>query len=191
MRRAAAAGLLAALLGPVAALGQGAAAQGACPGHLSATALAPLPRDAVLGIALRSDDATSRALRDAAEAALREAGHRVGEPATHRLSWRGSLSAPGGGRGGSDPFSFRDADNNPDGDDLSWMRDLSPRSRRGATPPQRLTGSVELRDRATGRVIWTALLSCDRQGSDQGALIRTLVGAVVPAIGETVAGRAF
>ena len=35
-------GLLAALLGPVAGLGQGAAAQNACPGHLSATALAPL-----------------------------------------------------------------------------------------------------------------------------------------------------
>ncbi|NOG70664.1 hypothetical protein HJG45_09805 [Roseicella sp. DB1501] len=186
----AAAGLLAALLGPGAAL-----AQNACPGHLSATTLAPLPHGAVLGIALRNDDATGRALRDATEAALRRAGYRLGEPATHRLSWRGGLSTPGGGRSGNDPFSFRDADNNPDGDDLSWMRDLSsPRSssrRRGGAPPQRLTGSVELRDRATGRVIWTAVLSCDRQGSDQAALIRTLVGAVVPAIGETVAGRAF
>lgn len=186
MRRMAAAGLLAALLGPGAAL-----AQNACPGHLSATTLAPLPRGAVLGIALRNDDATGRALREATEAALRRVGYRVGEPATHRLSWRGSLSTPGGTRGGSDPFSFRDADNNPDGDDLSWMQDLSSPRRRGAVPPQRLTGSVELRDRATGRVIWTAVLSCDRQGSDQAALIRTLVGAVVPAIGETVAGRAF
>src|SRR2546422_913244 len=75
-------------------------AQSACPGHLSATALSAVPRDAVYGIALRNDD-------------------------------------------------------------------------------------------ATGRVVWTAVLSCDRQGDDQAALIGTLVGAVVPAIGQTVAGRAF
>ena len=58
-------------------------------------------------------------------------------------------------------------------------------------PTRRLNGSVELRDRANGRVVWTAVLSCDRQGDDQAALIGTLVGAVVPAIGHTVAGRAF
>ena len=178
--------LLAALLPAGQAL-----AQAACPGHLSATALTPVPRDAVYGVALRNDDATGRALRDQVFAALRASGHRVGEPATHVLSWRGSLSTDGIGRGGSDPFSFRDSDNNRDGDDLGWMRDV-PRNRRGgAVPVRRLTGSVELRDRASGRVIWTAVLSCDRQGDDQAALIGTLVGAVVPAIGQTVAGRAF
>ncbi|WP_431271295.1 hypothetical protein [Dankookia sp. P2] len=185
MRTISAAALLAALLGS----GQ-AVAQPACPGHLSATALAPVPRDAVYGVALRNDDATGRALRDQVYAALRAAGRRVGEPATHVLSWRGSLSTDGG-RGGADPFSFRDADNNRDGDDLGWMRDV-PRNRRGgAVPARRLNGSVELRDRASGRVVWTAVLSCDRQGDDQAALIGTLVGAVVPAIGQTVAGRAF
>ena len=113
-----------------------AVAQPACPGHLSATALAPLPRDAVYGVALRNDDATGRALRDQVSAALRASGHRVGEPATHVLSWRGSLSTDGIGRGGSDPFSFRDADNNRDGDDLGWMQDV-PRNRRGGAVPAR------------------------------------------------------
>jgi len=166
-------------------------AQAACPGHISATALAPVPAGAVYGIALRNDDATGRALRDQLYAALRARGQTVGEPATHVLSWRGSLSSDGIGRGGADPFSFRDADNNRDGDDLGWMRDVPRNQRRGAAPARRLNGNVELRDRASGRVIWTAVISCDRQGDDQAALIGTLVGVVVPAIGHTVAGRAF
>lgn len=183
--------LLAALL-PATLLTAGEAlAQAACPGHLSSTALAPVPRDAVYGIALRNDDATGRALRDQLFTALRASGRKVGEPATHVLSWRGSLSTDGGSRGGADPFSFRDADNNRDGDDLGWMQDVPRNQRRGAVPVRRLNGSVELRDRASGRVVWTAVLSCDRQGDDQAALIGTLVGAVVPAIGQTVAGRAF
>lgn len=167
-----------------------ASARPACPGHLSATALAPVPRDAVLGIALRGDDQTSRALRDQLFAALGAAGHRVGEPATHLLSWRGGLSAEAPGRG-ADPFSLHDTDSFRDSDDLGWMQDLPRARRRGAAPVRRLNGRVELRDRATGRVVWTAILSCDRQGSDQAALIGTLVGAVVPAIGQTVAGRGF
>src|SRR3954468_21297565 len=98
--------LLAALL-PAAVMPAGQAlAQAACPGHLSATALAPVPPDAVYGIALRNDDATGRALRDQLFAALRASGHRVGEPATHVLSWRGSISTDGGAGRGSDPFSF-------------------------------------------------------------------------------------
>lgn len=170
-------------------------AQAACPGHISSTALQPVPPGAVYGIALRSDDATSQALRDRLYAALRAAGRKVGEPATHLLSWRGSIAPTGGRIGGdgsnADPFSFRDADNNRDGDDLGWMRDV-PRNRRGGgVPVRRLNGSVELRDRASGRVVWTAVLSCDRQGDDQAALIATLVGAVVPVIGQTVGGRAF
>ncbi|MDO9710434.1 hypothetical protein [Paracraurococcus lichenis] len=188
MRTMSIAALLLAALLPA---GQG-FAQSACPGHLSATALQPVPRDAVYGIALRSDDATSRALRDQVFAALRARGQRVGEPATHVLSWRGGLATDGPGRGGSDPFRFDDSDRFHESDDLHWMQDL-PRNRRpgGAPAAQRLNGSVELRDRATGRVVWTAVLSCDRRGNDQAALICTLVGAVVPAIGQTVAGRAF
>lgn len=169
----------------------GALAQAACPGHLSATALSPVPRDAVYGIALRNDDATGRALRDQLFAALRASGRKVGEPATHVLSWRGGMSDGFGGGGRNDPFSFRDADNNRDGDDLGWMQDVPRNARRGGPPARRLNGTVELRDRATGRVVWTAVLSCDRQGDDQAALIGTLVGAVVPVIGQTVGGRAF
>ena len=191
MRMIPAALLLAGSLATWLATGPAVAQGGACPGHLSATALSPVPRDAVYGIALRNDDATGRALRDQLFAALRARGHRVGEPATHMLSWRGSLSTDGIGRGGSDPFSFRDSDNNRDGDDLGWMQDVPRNARRGGPPVRRLNGSVELRDRTSGRVVWTAVLSCDRQGDDQAALIGTLVGAVVPAIGQTVAGRAF
>src|SRR3954471_10227810 len=121
------------LLAAVLPAGQ-ALAQAACPGHLSATALSPVPRDAVYGIALRNDDATGRALRDRLYAALRASGHKVGEPATHVLSWRGNLSADGGRGGGSDPFSFRDADNNRDSDDLGWMQDVPRNRRRGAVP---------------------------------------------------------
>ncbi len=178
--------LLAALLPAGEAL-----AQPACPGHLSATALQPVPRDAAYGIALSSDDATSRALREQVFAALRTAGKRVGEPATHVLSWRGSIGTNGAAGRTPDPFRFDDSDRFHDSDDLHWMQDVPRIARRGASPVRRLNGSVELRDRATGRVVWTAVISCDRQGNDQAALIGTLVGAVVPVIGQTVAGRAF
>src|SRR5690242_14381098 len=110
---------IAALLASLLPAGQ-AMAQAACPGHLSATALSPVPRDAVYGIALSSDDAASRALRDQVLAALRASGRRVGEPATHVLSWRGVLSADGGAMSGRDPFSLQDRDSFRDSDDLSW-----------------------------------------------------------------------
>jgi len=169
-----------------------AAAQQACPGYLSATTLAPVPPEAMIGIALRNDDATGTALRGALYPALQRAGYRVGEPATHVLSWRGGLAEGGAGRGGGGRgITLGDLDNNRMGDDLGWMQDAPRFGQRGTPPVRRLNANVELRDRASGRVIWTAVISCDRQGQDQAALIATLVGAVVPVIGQTVGGRAF
>jgi len=168
-----------------------AAAQHPCPGHISATALRPVPRDATFGIALRSDEDVQRALRDRTLAALRSAGRQVANPPTHMLSWRGGLSMD---RGASAPLPslYGPADSFRDSDDLSWVQDVPRLGRRGGAPATvRLNGVVELREMASGRVVWTAVISCDRQGNDSGALITTLVGAVVPLIGETVGGRAF
>jgi hypothetical protein len=172
-----------------------AAAQHPCPGHISATALRAVPRDAAFGIALRGDADIERALRDRALAALRESGRRVGDPPSHVLSWRGGLSMDGAAAA-PPPSLHGPADSFQDSDDLHWMQDVPRLGRRGgggqgASGTVRLNGVVELRERASGRVVWTALLSCDRHGDDRAALIATLVGAVVPLIGQTVGGRSF
>jgi hypothetical protein len=174
-----------------------AAAQHPCPGHISATTLRPVPRDASFGIALRGDGDIERALRDRAVVALRESGRRVADPPSHVLSWRGGLSMDGAASAPL-PSLYGPIDSFQDSDDLHWMQDV-PRLRRrdggggggGAPATVRLNGVVELRERASGRVVWTALVSCDRHGNDQAALIGTLVGAVVPLIGQTVSGRGF
>lgn len=190
--RAIAATLAAAL--PLLLLGMApAAAQHPCPGQISATALRPVPADARYGIALSDDGPTQRQLRDTLFALLRRTGHQVGDPPTHVLSWRGGLNAAGGGRSGlGTDLLFNERDSFHDSDDLHWMQDV-PRTRRAAPPPadRRLSGSVELREVASGRVVWTAVLSCQRQGDDQTALIGALAAAVVPVIGQTVSGRPF
>ena len=95
------------------------------------------------------------------------------------------------------PSLYGPADRFQDSDDLSWVQDVPRLGRRGggggggAPGTVRLNGVVELRERATGRVVWTAVISCDRNGNDQGALIGTLAAAVVPLIGQTVGGRSF
>jgi hypothetical protein len=171
-----------------------AAAQHPCPGHISATALRPVPRDATFGIALRGDEDIERALRDRTLAALRESERRVAEAPSHVLSWRGGLSMNGAASAPL-PSLHGPADSFQDSDDLRWMQDVPRLGRRGAgggaPGTVRLNGVVELRERASGRVVWTALLSCDRHGDDRAALIATLVGAVVPLIGQTVGGRSF
>jgi hypothetical protein len=169
-------------------------AQHPCPGHLSATALGAVPANATFGAALGSDTPVQMALRDRLFEALRRAGQRVGDPPTHVLSWRGGLSqgfAGGAGTSRAD-LLFDDRNSFQDSDDLHWMQDV-PRTRRAPRAPAalRLNATVELRDVRSGRVVWVAVLSCDRQGEDQGALIGTLVGAVVPAIGQTVSARPF
>lgn len=170
-----------------------AAAQHPCPGQISATALRPVPADAVIGARLASDTDLQVQFRDSLFAALRQAGRRVGEPPTHVLSWRGSLGTADAALGPSrTDLLWNERDSFQDSDDLSWMRGV-PRTRRpGAAPaPLRLHATIELREVAGGRVIWTAVLSCERHGEDRNALIGTLVGAVVPALGQTLAGRRF
>ncbi len=171
-------------------------AQHPCPGHISATALRPLPADASFGIALASDEEVQRALRQAALGALRAAGRRVAEredAATHLLSWRGGLGT--NGEAPSVPSLYGPIDSFHDSDDLHWMQDV-PRGRAAGRARSaarlRLTGVVELHERASGRVAWVAVLSCDRRATgDRDALIGALVGAVVPLIGQSASGRPF
>jgi hypothetical protein len=166
-----------------------AVAQHPCPGHISATALRPLPPGASFGVALSSDDELQLALRDHVLAALRGAGLRVADPPSHVLSWRGGLSrngvdaAPRSLYGPED--SFRDSD------DLRWMQDVPRIRRRPSAQPVRLNAVVELRERESSRVVWTAVISCARQGGDRAALMATLTGAVIPLIGRSAAGQPF
>jgi hypothetical protein len=164
-------------------------AQSPCPGRLSANSFAPVPRDAAIAVPDRAGTENERRLRAAVLAALRSNGREVSATAPYILSWRGGISAEGGGgRGFSDTLqgrSFRDSD------DLSWAHDL-PRAGRGReVPTLRVSGVVDLRERASGRVVWTAVLSCERHGADDAALFGHLANAVAPWIGRPLAGRPF
>ncbi|MBX6743571.1 MAG: hypothetical protein IRY87_16170 [Acetobacteraceae bacterium] len=166
-----------------------AAAQHPCPGYVSAIALRPVPHDATFNIAGRVDSDAERALRDAVLAELRRQGRHVSDQPTHLLSWRGGLSRDEAGQ-----YGMNEPETGPfhESDDLHWMQDVpSRRSRRAMPGPIRLNGTVELRERASGRVVWTAMLSCERHGADQDALIGMLTSAIVPLIGQSVTGRPF
>ena len=179
------------------ALAAPAAAQHACPGHISSTAIRPVPGEARIAVSLRDNSPRQERLRDAVYAVLQRTGHPTGEPAAFRLSWRGSLDTGSvAGRGGPTRADqlFNERDRFEDSDDLSWMQGVpSARGARRGGPAAnaRLAGNVELREVASGRVVWTAVFSCERQGQDDTALMSALALAVVPIIGQTVSGRAF
>ena len=163
-------------------------AQGACPGRLSANSFAPVPRNAAIAVPDRAGTENERRLRGAVLAALQATGHRVTADAPYILSWRGGVSAEGDNFGGfSDTLqdrTFRESD------DLSWAHDM-PRMGGRRIPTMRVSGIVELRERASGRVVWSAVLTCQRQGTDDEALFGHLANAVAPLIGQSVAGRPF
>ena len=164
-------------------------AQSACPGRLSANAFAPIPRNAAIAVPDRPGGSPNeRRLRDAVLAALRGTGRPVSADAPFVLSWRGGVSQEGGsGRGFADTMQDRTF---REGDDLSWAHD-APRFGGRQMPTLRVSGLVELRERASNRVVWTAVLSCERHGTDDEALFGHLANAVAPLIGQTLAGRPF
>jgi hypothetical protein len=163
-------------------------AQSVCPGRLSANAFAPVPRNAAIAVPDRAQTENERRLRAAVLDALATAGRRVDANAPYILSWRGGISAEGDNFGGfGDTMqgrAFRE------GDDLSWTHDL-PRMGGRRIPTLRVSGIVDLRERASGRVVWTAMLSCERHGTDDAALFAHLANAVAPWIGQSLAGRPF
>ena len=55
----------------------------------------------------------------------------------------------------------------------------------------RFNASAELREMASGKVIWSAQLTCARASTDRAALIGALVRVVVPAIGKSMRDRLF
>lgn len=177
----------AAALGAVLLAGP-ALAQGVCPGRVSANAFAPVPRNAAIAVPDRAQTENERRLRGAVLAALQGSGRRVATDAPYILSWRGGISAEGDNFGGfSDTLqdrSFRESD------DLSWAHEV-PRMGGRRVPTLRVSGVVELRERASNRIVWTAVLTCTRHGTDDEALFGQLATAVAPLIGQSVAGRPF
>lgn len=178
--------LFAALL--AAGLAGQAAAQSSCPGSVSAHAFAPVPPNAAIAVPDRAQTPNERLLRGAVLAALQANNRRVAADAPYILSWRGGVSAEGDNFGGfGDTMqgrSFRE------GDDLSWVPEV-PRMGGRRVPVLRVNGIVELRERASNRVVWSAMLSCQRHGTDDQALFNQLANAVAPLIGQSVAGRPF
>ena len=164
-------------------------AQSVCPGRISANAFAPVPTGAAVAVPdRRGGSPNEMRLRDAVLAALQRNGRRVAADAPFILSWRGGVSAEGDNFGGfGDTMqgrSFRDSD------DLSWAQN-APRAGGRRVPVLRVSGVVELRDRAANRVVWTAVITCERHGTDDEALFAHLAGAVAPLIGQSAAGRPF
>jgi hypothetical protein len=178
-----------ALLACCLATAPAAKAQPVCPGRISANAFAPVPPGAAVAVPdRRGGSPNEMRLREAVLAALQRNGRRVAADAPFILSWRGGVSAEGDNFGGfGDTMqgrSFRDSD------DLSWAQN-APRAGGRRVPVLRVSGVVDLRDRATNRVVWSAVITCERHGTDDAALFAHLAGAVVPLIGQAAAGRAF
>ncbi len=177
------------LLGALAvAAAMPAAAQGICPGRLSANSFAPVPRDAAIAVPESQGSPNERRLREAVLAALRDNGRQVRADAPYILSWRGGISQEGGSQlGFGDTMqdrTFRDSD------DITWAQN-APRAGGRQIPTLRVSGVVDLRERASGRVVWTAVLSCERHGTDDAALFAHLANAVAPWVGRPLAGRPF
>lgn len=175
-----------ALAGVVAAVPAG--AQGVCPGRLSANSFAPVARNAAIAVPDRAGTENERRLRDSVLAALQSNGRQVSADAPYILSWRGGISQEGGTElGFGDTMQDRTF---RDGDDISWAQSV-PRAGGRRVPTLRVSGVVELRDRSSNRVVWTAVLSCERHGTDDAALFAHLANAVAPWIGQPLAGRPF
>ncbi|MEO3473512.1 hypothetical protein AAFN86_16720 [Roseomonas sp. CAU 1739] len=164
-------------------------AQSACPGQISANVFAPVPRDAAIAVPDRPGGGPNdRMLREAVLSALANAGRRVDANAPFILSWRGNTSVEGDNFGGfndrTSGRTFRESD------DITWTQDV-PRMGGRTVPTLRVTGTVDLRDRATQRIVWTAFVSCNRQGRDDAALFAFLANAVAPYLGQPASGRPF
>lgn len=164
-------------------------AQSACPGRISANVFAPVPANAAIAVPDRPGGSPNeRALRDAVLAALANAGRRVEATAPYILSWRGGTSIEGDNFGGfndrASGRTFRDSD------DITWTQNV-PRAGGRTVPTLRVSGSIDLRERASGRVVWSGVITCNRAGRDDAALFAFLANAVVPHIGQPAAGRPF
>lgn len=176
----------------VAALLFGAApafAQSACPGRISANVFAPVPANAAVAVPDRAGGGPNdRMLREAVLGALANAGRRVDANAPYILSWRGGTSIEGDNFGGfndrTSGRTFRESD------DITWSQNV-PRAGGRAVPTLRVSGTVDLRERATQRIVWSAVITCNRQGRDDASLFAFLANAVVPHIGQAAAGRPF
>ncbi|MBR0652615.1 hypothetical protein GXW78_23360 [Roseomonas terrae] len=164
-------------------------AQSACPGRISANVFAPVPRDAAVAVPERPGGGPNdRRLREAVLGALATAGRRVDANAPYILSWRGGTSIEGDNFGGfndrSSGRTFRESD------DISWTQNV-PRAGGRNVPTIRVSGTVDLRERATQRIVWTAVITCSSQARDDASLFTFLANAVMPHIGQAAAGRPF
>lgn len=164
-------------------------AQSACPGRISANVFAPVPRDAAVAVPDRPGGSPNdRALREAVLGALANHGRRVDANAPYILSWRGGTSIEGDNFGA--PQDNRPGRTFRESDDISWAQNV-PRAGGRSIPTIRVSGTVDLRERATQRIVWTGVITCTRQGQDDRGLFGFLANAVVPYIGQPAAGRPF
>jgi hypothetical protein len=162
-----------------------AGAQSLCPGHVSASAAAAIPAGARIDLQLNNDGPTQLRVREVVRAGLRERGFVVAERPDFTLAWRGRAASPGSGG-----FEIDSRDMFRESDDFAWLggapRVARPTAR--PAPAMRLNAVLEAREAATRRVVWTAVISCERRGTDE-ELARYLTGVLVPLIGRTVSGQ--
>ena len=162
-----------------------AGAQSLCPGHVSASAAGTVPAGARMDLQLNNDGPTQIRVREVVRDVLRERGFQVAERPDFVLAWRGR-AAPGGGGG----FEIETRDMFRESDDFGWLGGAPHVVRRDPRPApvMRLNAVLELREAATRRVVWTAVVSCDRQGTDE-QLARYLAEVLGSLIGRTVSGQ--
>lgn len=164
-----------------------AGAQSLCPGHVSASAAGAVPAGARLDLQLSNDGPTQLRVREVVRAALRERGFQVTERPDFVLAWRGRAATQGGGR-----FEIESRDMFRESDDFGWLGAAPSLTRRETRPApvMRLNAVLELREAASRRVVWTAVVSCERRGTEE-QLARHLTQVLVPLIGRTVSGQSM
>jgi hypothetical protein len=180
-----------------------AAAQTAvCPGRISARLNGEMPDKAAMLLAVKvpGEREVEVAFRRALFAALRRNDYILGVPPTHFLIWQGNIGRPA--IGAPPPKTARPLTREEQlGRELGEIVALPgmPKLDRDAMPiapdALRIEGLVQFRELLTGRVIWSAEVTCARSPvideSAEAMLVSTLVNAIVPAIGKTLRNKEF
>ena len=179
-------------------------------GELSSSDLRPVPPNPVFDVLIYDDTAQNLAFRKQFLAALQKAGYKTADIAPLEFSfatsitWREARLRELENQRRRNKFVYVGEASSPDASDPvlgnESGRDIfgDYRSRPPRIPPSisnaqqdRLDISVELRDRKSGHILWTADLALPLLEMDRARITRSIIGPIIQAIGRDVTHKPF